>query len=269
MTSRYSRPADDIAYAQRLDSQDSLAPFRDRFVAPEDGLIYMDGNSLGQLPKQTAERLIAVAQNEWGRSLVRSWEEWARWPVEVGDLLGSAFLGAHPGQVVVSDSTTVNLYKLAVAAMDARPDRLVVVTDADNFPTDRYVLQGITAQRGGTLRLVAADTDEGLSLDVLRAAVGQDTALVCLSHVAYGSGALLDMAEVNQICHAAGALVLWDLSHSVGSVPIELDGSEADLAVGCTYKYLNAGPGAPAFLYVRSALQATLRQPIWGVVRPG
>jgi kynureninase len=264
VTRSFTGAVDDMAYAHWLDSQDVLAPFRELFVAPETGLIYMDGNSLGQLPLRTAQRLPAVVADEWGHGLVRSWETWVRRPGEVGDLLGRQFLGASPGQVLISDSTTVNLYKLAVAALDARPGRPVVVTDDDNFPTDRYVLQGVTAQRGAELRMVPADIDQGLDLDVLAAAVDQDTALVCLSHVAYRSGALLDMAAVNQVCHAAGALVLWDLSHSVGSVPIDLDGSRADLAVGCTYKYLNAGPGAPAFLYVSRQLQGDLRQPIWG-----
>jgi kynureninase len=185
-------------------------------------------------------------------------------PFRTGDLIGSALLGAAAGQVVVSDSTTVNLYKLAAAALDARPDRSVIITDDDNFPTDRYVLEGLAAQRGVELRLVHTDIDEGLDPDVLRDAVDENTALVSLSHVAYRSGALLDMAAVNEIVHGAGALVLWDLCHSAGSVPVRLDATGADLAVGCTYKYLNGGPGSPAFLYVREDLQALLRQPIWG-----
>jgi kynureninase len=185
-------------------------------------------------------------------------------PSRAGDLIGSTLLGAAEGQVVVSDSTTVNLYKLAAAALDARPDRTVIITDDDNFPTDRYVLQGLAAQRGVELRVVHTDLDDGLDPETLRDAVDGNTALVSLSHVAYRSGALLDMAAVNAIVHDAGALVLWDLCHSAGSVPVELDATGADLAVGCTYKYLNGGPGAPAFLYVRDELQAALRQPIWG-----
>ena len=165
---------------------------------------------------------------------------------------------------MVCDSTTVNLFKLACAALDARPGRPVLVTDDDNFPTDRYVLEGIAARAGGQLRLIRTDPDQGIRPDDVRAAIGPDTALVCLSHVAYRSGALADMAGITRVAHDAGALVLWDLCHSAGSVPVDLDGSGADLAVGCTYKYLNAGPGAPAFLYVRRDLQDQLTQPIQG-----
>ncbi len=251
-------------HAERLDAADTLAPLRDAFADDDPELIYLDGNSLGRLPQATQERLAEVAADEWGRGLIRSWSHWIDQPARVGDLLGAELLGAESGQVVVSDSTTVNLYKLAVAALDARADRQVIVTDDDNFPTDRYVLEGLAAQRGLVLRMVHADIDQGLSEAALRAAVDADTALVCLSHVAYRSGALLDMAEINDLVHERGALVLWDLCHAVGAVPIELDASGTDLAVGCSYKYLNAGPGAPAFLYVRRAAQATMRQPIWG-----
>jgi kynureninase len=250
--------------AERLDSADPLAHLRDEFANDDPELVYLDGNSLGRLPKSTRERLAEVAAGEWGRGLIRSWSQWIDRPGRVGDLLGAELLGAAPGQVVVSDSTTVNLYKLAVAALDARPDRHVIVTDDDNFPTDRYVLEGLAAQRGLVLRMIHADIDQGLSRAALRASVDADTALVCLSHVAYRSGALLDMADVNEFAHERGALVLWDLCHAAGAVPIELDASGTDLAVGCSYKYLNAGPGAPAFLYVRRAAQATMRQPIWG-----
>src|SRR5262245_19671106 len=250
--------------AERLDSADPLARLRDEFVDDDPELIYLDGNSLGRLPKATRERLAEVAAGEWGRGLIRSWSDWIDRPARVGDLLGTELLGAAPGQVVVSDSTTVNLYKLAVAALDARPDRHVIATDDDNFPTDRYVLEGLAAQRGLVLRMIHADIDQGLSPAAMRAAVDGDTALVCLSHVAYRSGALLDMAEINEFAHERGALVLRDLCHAAGAVPIELDASGTDLAVGCSYKYLNAGPGAPAFLYVRRTAQAAMRQPIWG-----
>lgn len=250
--------------AERLDAVDPLAALRGEFVDADPELIYLDGNSLGRLPKATQGRLAEVAAAEWGGGLIRSWSHWIDRPARVGDLLGAELLGAAPGQVVVADSTTVNLYKLAVAALDARPGRRVIVTDDDNFPTDRYVLEGLAAQRGLVLRLVHADVDQGLSPAALRAAVDADTALVCLSHVAYRSGALLDMAEIGEFVHEQGALVLWDLCHAAGAVPIELDAAGADLAVGCSYKYLNAGPGAPAFLYVRRAAQAAMRQPIWG-----
>jgi kynureninase len=249
--------------AERLDAADPLARFRDRFVL-DDSLIYLDGNSLGPLPRATRARAAEVISQEWGRGLVRSWNRWIGLPRQVGDLLGEHLIGAAPGQVAVCDSTTVNLYKLACAALEAQPGRSVIVTDDDNFPTDRYVLQGIAAQRGCELRVVTADLDQGLSQETLREAVDGRTALVCLSHVAYRSGALADMPKITRIVHDAGALVLWDLCHSVGAVPVSLDTSGADLAVGCTYKYLNAGPGAPAFLYVRGASQQRLRQPVWG-----
>jgi kynureninase len=250
--------------AAALDAADPLASLRDAFVHDDRELIYLDGNSLGRLPKAGAERIAQVVREEWGAGLIRSWSHWVDLPTRTGDLIGSALLGAAPGQVAVSDSTTVNLYKLAVAALDARPDRTVIITDDDNFPTDRYVFEGLAAQRGLELRVVHGDIDEGLDLDALRNAVDETTALVSLSHVAYRSGALLDMAAVNEIAHGAGALVLWDLCHSAGAIPVELDATGADLAVGCTYKYLNGGPGAPAFLYVRGELQSELRQPIWG-----
>ncbi|MDN3357159.1 kynureninase [Actinomadura sp. DC4] len=252
------------AYAALLDAEDPIASLRDAFVNDDPELIYLDGNSLGRLPKATTERVARVVREEWGADLIRSWDHWVDLPARAGDLIGEALLGAAAGQVAVSDSTTVNLYKLAVAALDARPDRTVIVTDDDNFPTDRYVLEGLAAQRGLELRVVRTDIDKGLDLDVLRDAVGEDTALVSLSHVAYRSGALLDMAAVNEIVHGAGALVLWDLCHSAGAVPVRLDATGADLAIGCTYKYLGGGPGAPAFLYVRQELQRRLRQPIWG-----
>jgi kynureninase len=255
------------ARAEELDAADPLAGFRDRFApAGRDGrdLVYLDGNSLGRLPLATAERITTVVRDEWGTGLVGSWEHWMGLPARAGDLLGEHLLGAAPGQVTVCDSTTVNLYKLACAALDSRPGRHVIVTDDDNFPTDRYVFQGIAAQRGCELRMIRADIDAGLDEAALAAALDAGTALVSLSHVAYRSGALLDMAAVTGLVHSAGAVMLWDLCHSAGSVPVQLDASGADLAVGCTYKYLNAGPGAPAFAYVRRDLQDRLRQPVWG-----
>ena len=254
----------DRSYAADLDAADPLAGFRDRFVREDPSLIYLDGNSLGPLPRATQARIAEVVGQEWGAGLVRSWHRWIALPGQAGDLLGEHLVGAAPGQVAVCDSTTVNLYKLACAALDARPGRSVIVTDDDNFPTDRYVLQGIAAQRGGELRMIGTDMDQGLAAGALREAVDERTALVSLSHVAYRSGALADMAKITGIVHEAGALALWDLCHSAGAVPVELDASGADLAVGCTYKYLNAGPGAPAFLYVRRELQQALRQPVWG-----
>jgi kynureninase len=252
------------AWAAKLDEADPLAAFRDRFADDGRGLIYLDGNSLGRLPLATAERVAQVVRHEWGSGLIGSWDHWIGQPARAGDLLGEHLLGAAPGQVAVCDSTTVNLYKLACAGLDARPGRRVIVTDDDNFPTDRYVFQGIAAQRGCELRMIHTDLDAGLDEAAVAAAVGEDTALVSLSHVAYRSAALADMAGITDLVHASGALMLWDLCHSAGSVPVRLDDCGADLAVGCTYKYLNAGPGAPAFLYVRHELQERLRQPIWG-----
>jgi len=259
-----SSPPLDRSYALGCDAGDPLAGLRDRFAIDDPSLIYLDGNSLGMLPLATAERIAEVVRREWGAGLVRSWAGWIGLPGRAGDLLGSYLLGAAPGQVLVCDSTTVNLYKLARAALGARAGRGVIVTDDDNFPTDRYVLAGIAAERGAELRMIHTDMDSGVTADAVRAAVDGETALVSLSHVAYRSGALADMAEITGIAHDAGALVLWDLCHSAGSVPVELDACGADLAVGCTYKYLNAGPGAPAFLYVSRRLHNALRQPIQG-----
>ena len=253
----------DRGYAEKLDAADPLGGYRERFALDDPSLAYLNGNSLGALPLATMARMENMIRAEWGAALARSWDHWVDLPGRTGDLVGE-LTGAAPGQVVVTDNTTVNLYKLACAAMDARPGRHVIVTDRDNFPSDRYVLQGIAAQRGAELRMLATDINEGLTADAIRAAADEDTALISLSHVAYRSGALADMAAITEIAHGAGALMLWDLCHSVGAVPIELDGCDVDLAVGCTYKYLNAGPGAPAFLYVSARLREVLRQPIWG-----
>jgi len=250
--------------AEKLDAADLLAPFRDRFVIDDPSVIYMDGNSLGRLPIATERRLAEFIRQEWGGELIRGWDHWLTLPGQVGDRLGAALLGAAPGQVIVSDSTTVNLYKCAVAALDARPDRRVIVTDKENFPSDRYVFEGLAGQRGLTLRMVESDPVDGLTAEVAADAIDEDVALVSFSHVAYASGAIADMGSITKAAHRAGALALWDLSHTVGSLPAELDASEVDLAVGCTYKYVNGGPGAPAFLYVSHTRQAALRQPIWG-----
>jgi kynureninase len=254
----------DRSYAEALDAADELAGFRDRFVRADRDLIYLDGNSLGPLPVRTQARIAEVVDQDWGAGLVRSWDKWIQLPRTAGDMVGEHLIGAAPGQVIVCDSVTVNLYKLACAALDAQPGRDVLITDNDNFPTDRYVLEGIAAQRGCELRLIHTDMDDGVSEQALADAMDDRTALVSLSHVAYRSGALADMARLTRLIHDCGALALWDLCHSVGAIPVTLDASEADLAIGCTYKYVNAGPGAPAFLYVRDSLQDRLRQPIWG-----
>ena len=237
---------------------------RNDFVHADPEMIYLDGNSLGRLPVQTIAAMQDAIENQWGGELIEAWDHWIDLPTQLGDTLARQLLGAAPGSVVVSDSTTVNFYKLAVAALDARPDRTEIVTDRGNFPTDRYVVEGLAQARGATVRWVDADPIEGPSVADVEAVVGEQTALVTFSHADYRSAALADMAKINEVAHAAGALTLWDLSHSAGAVPIELAADDCDLAVGCTYKYLNGGPGSPAFLYVRPDLHAQLRQPIWG-----
>jgi kynureninase len=254
--------------ALALDAADPLAGFRDRFVGADDDsdgrLIYLDGNSLGRLPRETPAAIARVVEQEWGEGLIGSWSSWIGEATRVGDLLAAGVLGAQPGEVLVGDSTTVNLYKLLVAGARARPGRDVLVCTADDFPTDRYVMAGAAADHGMTVREIPADMDAGLDLTVLAEALDERVAVVVLSLVAYRSGALADLAEVTRLVHDAGALMLWDLSHAAGAVPIDLEAGGADLAVGCTYKYLNGGPGAPAFLYVRRELQESLRSPIQG-----
>jgi kynureninase len=258
------------------DAANPLAALRDRVVRDDPGLVYLDGNSLGMLPVATAGRLRTVIDAEWGGELVRGWQHWAALPASVGDQLGSALLGAGPGQVVVCDTISVNLFKLAVAAVRhasaGDPHRTVVVTDAANFPSDRYVLAAAAQASGGSLRTVAPDPVDGVTPDALAAALAPgDVAVVSLQLVDYRSSALLDLASVTEQAHRAGALVLWELAHAAGAVPIALDEAGADLAVGCTYKYLNAGPGAPGFLYVRRDLADRLSSPIpgwWGAADP-
>ncbi len=241
-----------------MDVSDPLAEFRDRFVFTDRDTIYLCGNSLGRQPRAAVERM-TTAQQEWAERLVGGWDDWLDLPSRVGDGMAGPLLGSGPGQVVVSDSTSVNLYKLAAAARSSMPERPVLVTDAGNFPTDRYILEGL-----GPCRRISADPIMGPCVNDVVAALDDQVALVCLSHIDYRSAAVADMAAITTVVQSAGALMLWDLSHSVGCHPIELDAAGVDLAVGCTYKYVGAGPGAPAFLYVRKALQSRLRQPIWG-----
>jgi kynureninase len=247
--------------AAALDADDELAGFRERFVITDPDVVYLDGNSLGRLPVATRDRLRGFVDEEWGADLVEGWSRWIDLPERVGDALGQALLGVGPGEVVVCDSVTVNLHKLALAALRRDPARRVVVTDDDNFPTDRFVLAEAARLVGGEVRVVRTDLDEGVSPDAVRDALGPDVGLVSLSHTAYRSGALAPVAAVDEAAHEAGALTLWDLSHTVGSVPVDL--STSDLAVGCTYKYVNAGPGAPAFLRVRQGLELDNPVPGW------
>ena len=252
-------------HAAALDEADPLAAFRDEFILGADDVAYLDGNSLGRPPRAAATALAEVVASGWAGRLIRGWTEgWMEMPAALGDRIG-ALVGAAPGQAVVADSTTVCFYKAVSAALDARPGRGEIVTDRGNFPTDRYVLESVAAQRGLRVRWIEpADPTHGPSAAEVAQAVSQDTALVTFTHVDYRTAAILDMAQITQVAHDAGALALWDLCHSVGAVPVSLDEDGADLAVGCTYKYLCGGPGSPAFVYVREEHQEALRQPIWG-----
>ena len=257
------------ADAAALDAADPLRSHRDAFVGAETPLVYFDGNSLGRPLRATIDRLAAFTRDEWGGRLIRGWDEsWMQLPFDIGDAVGRAAIGAGPGQTVIGDSTTVLLYKLLRAAFDAAtaadPDRVEIVVDRDNFPTDRYLVEGIAAERGGRVRWIDVDLAAGVTPESLRAAVGPRTAVVLLSHVAYRSGFLADAPALTRIAHDAGALTVWDLCHSAGSVPVEADAWGFDVAVGCTYKYLNGGPGSPAFAYVAAPLQDRLAQPIQG-----
>jgi kynureninase len=247
-------------------SPSPLAPFRDRFIIADPELIYLDGNSLGRLPQATAARLQQTINQEWGADLIRSWNKgWFDLPERVGGKL-ARLLGAQPDEIIVADSTSVNLFKLVVAALQFQAGRTKIVTDDLNFPSDVYILQGALNLLGNGRCLEIVPSPDGVHgpVDGLATAVTADTALLTLSHVVFKSGYLYDMTAVTQLAHAAGALVLWDLSHDAGAVPIDLNGSGVDMAVGCTYKYLNGGPGAPAFLYVRRDLQEKLGNPISG-----
>ncbi len=258
-----------FSFARRMDRADGLAHFRALFAGSETDLVYFDGNSLGRPPLAAIERVETFLREEWAGRLIRGWDEkWLALPYVIGDRIGASVIGAAPGQTVIGDSTTVLLYKLARAAVDAQiardPARTEIVIDTDNFPTDRYIVDGIARERGLTLRWIEVDTSAGVTPEQLASVVGPNTALVVVSQVAYRSAHLADAAELTRIAHDAGALILWDLCHSAGSVPINADEWGFDLAVGCTYKYLNGGPGSPAFAYVRSDLQSVLAQPIQG-----
>jgi kynureninase len=249
----------------RLDAADPLASYRGRFVGADTPLVYFDGNSLGRPLTVTGPRLASFVEEQWGGRLIRGWDEaWLGLPARIGDELGSLCLGAEPGTVVIGDSTTVLLYKAMRAAVAARPGRTEIVLDRDQFPTDRYVAAGVAAECGLTLRWIDVDTAAGVTPEQVAEVVGPQTVLVVVNHVAYRSAWLADVPTVTAIAHDAGALVLWDLCHSAGVVPVLLDEWEVDLAVGCTYKYLNGGPGSPAFLYVAQRHQGEMTQPIQG-----
>ncbi|HEY3775380.1 MAG TPA: kynureninase [Solirubrobacteraceae bacterium] len=251
--------------ATELDAADPLAPFLERFAPPPAGVIYFDGNSLGQLPYATREALHRAVDTEWAQRLIRSWSEgWMDLPFATGDTLGMHLLDAAPGQIVLADSTTVNFFKLASAALQSRPGRNRILTDHANFPTDRYVVESLALNHHMQIDWLTTDPAGGPEPDAVEPMLSEETALVTFSHVAYRSAHIADMKRITELAHSCGALVLWDLSHSAGAVPVSLDEDDVDLAVGCTYKYLNGGPGAPAFLYVNQKLHQELAQPIWG-----
>lgn len=257
------------ARAEQLDATDPLAGYRSRFVIPDDRLVYLDGNSLGRLPATTAEVLAEVVAEQWGGRLIRSWEEsWLALPSEVGDRLGTGLLGARPGETIVCDSVTLNLFKLLHAALDLRPGRGTILAHRGEFPTDRYVAAEIARRRGGQATWIGPlDPDAPASVDPVRAAdvvplLHDDVAVVLLSLVDYRTAAIAELAEITAAVHRVGALMLWDCSHAVGSIPIDLPAAGADLAVGCSYKYLDGGPGAPAWLWVDQGLHDHLGDPV-------
>jgi kynureninase len=256
----------DAEYARELDAGDELAAFRDAFVVEDKHLVYLDGNSLGRLPRATVERLRGAVEREWGGRLIRGWGDgWLEAPRRIGAKI-ARLVGAAPDEVLVADSTSVNLFKLVVGALGLRPGRTRIVTDDLNFPSDLYVLQGAARLAGPGYRLEIVRSPDGRTLPVeaLAAAIDDRTALVALTHAVFRSSFVHDLRAVTELAHRGGALALWDVSHSVGALPIGLGAARADLAVGCTYKYLNGGPGSPAFLYVRRDLQDAMLSPIWG-----
>ena len=262
--------------AVALDQADELASFRSEFFINDENVCYLDGNSLGRLPKKTIDKVNSFLTEEWGTELVDGWSHWIDEAQPAGDLLGRATLGAAAGQVLVCDTTSVNLYQLCVAAIKARPGRKTVIIDSANFPTDRFVLQGIADQFG--LKLITLDNDgsggpgavkiasenELITADLIAPFLSEDVALVTLQAVNYRSGARPNIKEITDLVRSFGGLVVWDASHAGGSVELDFDANGVDLAVGCTYKYGNSGPGSPAWLYVRKELQAELRVPIQG-----
>ena len=252
--------------ARLLDEQDELSGYRSRFISADERLIYLDGNSLGRLPSGSKAILEHSVNFEWGERLIRSWnEDWYTKNIELGDKI-ARIAGASEGEVIITDTTSVNLYKLAYAALRFQKGRTRIVTDELNFPSDLYILQGLVKEFGEEYELVVVSSRDGMTIDTpdIKAVIDGNTALVSLSHVAFKSAFMYSMKEITALAHEKGAMVLWDLSHSTGAVPGELNRSNADLAVGCTYKYQNGGPGSPAFLYVRNDLQHKLSSPIWG-----
>jgi len=256
----------DISFAHELDAQDELASFREEFVVDDPDLIYLDGNSLGRLPKRTVNFMRNAIEHEWGKRLIRVWNDgWIDTPTELGAKIAK-LVGAQDDEILVTESTSINLFKLVAAALKIRQKRTRIVSDVLNFPSDLYILQGVIDLLGKNHHLKLIPSADGITIapEAVDSAIDNNTALVSLTHIAFKSAFMYNMARVTEQAHQAGALMLWDLSHSVGAVPVDLNGCNVDLAVGCTYKYLNGGPGSPAFLYVRRDLQAQLNQPMWG-----
>ncbi len=241
-----------------FDQQDPLSQIRNHFAVPE-GIVYLDGNSLGALPRETGRRIEQVVREEWGTGLIRSWNQagWIEAPRRIGDKI-ARLIGAQPGEVIVADSTSVNLFKLLAGALGLQPGRHFILTEASNFPADLYVAEGVIALLGGRYALRRVDRSD------IKGSLDGSVAVLMLTHVDYTTGAVHDMAGITAAAHRYGVLALWDLSHSAGAVPVDLRGSQVDLAVGCGYKYLNGGPGAPAYLFVARQLQDALRSPISG-----
>lgn len=252
--------------AEKLDHKDPLAHFRKRFRKDDDKLVYLDGNSLGMLPLETEKHMSQVVSHEWGNRLINGWNEgWWNMPSEIGEMI-STIIGAGSDEVIICDSTSVNLYKLLSAALELRPGRKKVISDRLNFPSDLYIIQGVISRSGKNHVLELAESVNGIDINnsEFERLIDSDTAVVVLTHVNFRSGFLYDMKEITRLAHNHGALVIWDLCHSAGAVEIDLNDASADMAVGCTYKYLNGGPGSPAFLYVSKKLQGEIISPIWG-----
>jgi kynureninase len=259
----------DRAYALELDKNDPLAEYRSKFVITDPNLCYLDGNSLGRLPHATVKAVSDFLSQEWGNEVVTGWSHWIDEAQVAGDLLGRAALGAGPGQVLVCDTTSVNFYQLCLAAINARPGRKTIITDAANFPTDRYILEGIAKQLSMNLVIIdnedpAIADNELITAELLEKYMTEDVALVTFEVIQYRSGARTDIQSVTDLARSYGALVVWDASHAAGAVEMNFDANGADLAVGCTYKYGNSGPGSPAWLYVNKHVQKELQVPIQG-----
>ena len=259
----------DRAYALELDKNDPLAEYRNKFVITDPNLCYLDGNSLGRLPHATVKAVSDFLSQEWGKEVVTGWSHWIDEAQVAGDLLGRAALGAGPGQVLVCDTTSVNFYQLCLAAINARPGRKTIITDAANFPTDRYILDGIARQL--SLNLVIIDNEdpaiaenERVTAEILEKYMSEDVALVTLEVIQYRSGARSDIQSITDLARSYGAFVVWDASHAAGAIEMNFDANSVDLAVGCTYKYGNSGPGSPAWLYVNKRVQKELQVPIQG-----